>query len=122
MNEWTGKFCRTEVTPYGDKVVFSSAKGEWKPMDVNKGLDLSNLKKDENYKIVVDRNDKGYMFLVSYEKAEPRQWRGGGGGRAYDPLNFVSNVVGQAIQAQLIKQPSDVAAWAHAAWAVSEKQ
>lgn len=123
MNEWSGKYVRVEQTQYGPKVVFSSQKGEWKPMDVGQGVDIGPLEPGQQYKVFVDKNERGFMYLARYEKQEARSGGKGfwGGGKAYDPLNFVSNVIGQAIQAQLIKDPSQIAAWAKSAWAVTKE-
>jgi hypothetical protein len=122
MNEWSGKFVRVEQTQYGPKVVFASQKGEWKPMDIGAGVDVGPLEPGQQYKIFAEKNERGYMYLARFEKKEfdsGKKWFGGG--KAYDPLNFVSNVIGQAIQAQLIKDPGQIAAWAKAAWAVTKE-
>ena len=121
MNEWSGKFVRTEQSQWGPKVVFSSQKGEWKPMDVGPNVDLAGLEAGQYYKVYTEKNDKGFSYLVRFEKSEQRQggWRGGG--RGYEPLNFVSNVVGQAIAVGVLKAPEQVAAWAKAAWAVTKE-
>jgi hypothetical protein len=123
MKELTGKFIRVTQTQWGPKIVFGSFnKPEWSPIDIGPNVDTKSLEAGQTYKIFLDQNEKGFSYLARIEKSEPqqRQWKGGGG-RAYDPLNFVSNVVGQAIQAGLIKEASQVRMWAAVAWFVTKE-
>ena len=114
MSVFTAKFLRLENTEKGTRAIFwsKSKEKEWEAA-IEKGLDLSGLQANSYYTVAVEN-----FILKSIKEPEHKKSGGNGGyGKPYDPLQFVSNCVGSAIQAGAIKGPEDIDAWARQAWA-----
>ena len=102
-------------TQYGKKSVWhSKSKPEPKQKSITEGLDLSHLEVGKTYSVTMDESN--YWTVVKVEEAGAGGGQRGGFSRAYDPLQFVSNVVGQALAAGVIHSPADIQAWAESAW------
>lgn len=100
---------------HGKQAIFSSKnKGPWKPKDIAEGLDLSHLEPGKMYQVSFD--DSAYWKVTKVSEATFSARKGGYNNQAYNPLQFVSNCVGSAIQAGIIKEPKDIQSWAEKAW------
>lgn len=124
--QWSAEFVRIEQSEYGPRVLFKKKDGSGTySMTPNQGLDVSTMQPGQRYQIKVGQTQSGYYsLLLSFKAAQSGggyRGGGGGGGYEYDPLQFVSNVVGHAIEAGLIKEPTELGPWATAAWEMSDK-
>ena len=118
MKTLTVTYERTVDTEHGKKLVFSSkAKGEWAPKSIGDGVDISALQPKTLYSITFDDDHYWTVTKITAYAGSPAGGGFAGGrkpwsGQPYDMRQFVSNCLGQAVQARLIEKPEDLDSWA----------
>lgn len=110
-----------EHTQYGQKIKLDNEKGKGvkkynaTPEALTMALSMAPSKKTYPS---WSKDNQGFPVITGFSDTPPPQSGGGSKWKSqpYHPETFVSNVVGQAIQAQLIKTPTQIKEWASAAW------
>ena len=116
MKTWKAKYAGMKDTGHGMQHHFYKKDGGQNGYNGNIQIDASDG--DWCEITVDDQNPNGWMLTAA--KKLPSGGFGGKGFKAqpYHPETFVSNVVGSAIQAGVIKQPSELRGWAAEAFKI----